>query len=89
MSNPDSIHENAVRNEEIKTVSGGYFGVVFSITFAVIMGIIFFLAVTPIGLILRVAGKDRLNRKIDRGAKSYWIERRPPGPPPETMINQS
>lgn len=58
------------------------------ITNPVIMGLVFFLTVTPTGLIMRAMGKDPLNRKIDRTAKSYWIEREPPGPPPETMINQ-
>ena len=58
------------------------------ITNPVIMGLVFFLTVTPTGIIMRAMGKDPLNRKIDRAAKSYWIKREPPGPPPETMINQ-
>ena len=43
----------------------------------IIMGIIFFLVVTPIGLIMRVFGKDVLNLKFDK-AKSYWIEKSGP-----------
>ena len=43
----------------------------------IIMGIIFFLVVTPIGLIMRVLGKDVLNLKFDK-AKSYWIEKSGP-----------
>lgn len=58
------------------------------ITNPLIMGLVFFLTVTPTGLIMRAMGKDPLNRKLDRAAKSYWIEREPPGPAPETMINQ-
>lgn len=53
-----------------------------------IMGLIFFLTVTPTGLIMRMLGKDPLRLKFDREAKSYWIERAPPGPAPETMKNQ-
>ncbi len=39
----------------------------------IIMGIIFFLVVTPIGLIMRLFGKDVLNLKYNNN-KSYWIE---------------
>ena len=42
-----------------------------------IMGIIFFLVVTPIGLIMRLLGKDVLNLKYDKN-KSYWIEKKGP-----------
>ena len=40
----------------------------------IIMGIIFFLVVTPIGLIMRLLGKDVLNLKYNKN-KSYWIEK--------------
>ncbi len=43
----------------------------------VIMGIIFFLVVTPIGLIMRLLGKDVLNLKYNK-SKSYWIEKKGP-----------
>ena len=42
-----------------------------------IMGIIFFLVVTPIGLIIRLFGKDVLNLKYNNN-KSYWIEKKGP-----------
>lgn len=58
------------------------------VTNPVIMGLVFFLAVTPTAVIMRVLGKDLLNRRLDPAAKSYWIERRPPGPRPETMKQQ-
>ena len=38
-----------------------------------IMGIIFFLVVTPIGLIMRIFKKDILNLKYNKNL-SYWIE---------------
>ena len=53
-----------------------------------VMGLLFFLTITPIALIMRLAGKDPLNRRFDGQAKSYWIERRPAGPAPDTMRNQ-
>ena len=43
----------------------------------IIMGIIFFLVVTPIGLIMRLIGKDVLNLK-NNSYKSYWIEKTGP-----------
>jgi len=54
----------------------------------VIMGLVFFLAVTPTAAILKLTGKDPLRLKLDREAKSYWIERTPPGPAPDTMTHQ-
>jgi len=42
-----------------------------------IMGIIFFLVVTPVGLIMRILGKDVLNLKFNTN-KSYWIEKTGP-----------
>ena len=40
-----------------------------------IMGVIFFLVVTPIGLIMRALGKDILSLKYNEKSKSYWIEK--------------
>jgi len=54
----------------------------------IIMGLIFFLTVLPTGLVMRALGKDLLNQRLDKDAKSYWIDRKPPGPDPDTMINQ-
>ena len=42
-----------------------------------IMGVIFFFVVTPIGLIMKLLGKDLLNLKYNRN-KSYWIEKNEP-----------
>lgn len=41
----------------------------------VIMVIIFYLIVTPIGFIASMTGKKFLDMKIDKSAKSYWIAR--------------
>ena len=53
-----------------------------------IMGLVFFGAVTPTGLIMRLLGKDPLRLAFDDGAESYWIERHPPGPAPDGMPRQ-
>jgi len=42
-----------------------------------IMGLIFFLVVTPIGILMRILGKDLLNLKYNLN-KSYWIEKSGP-----------
>lgn len=54
----------------------------------IIMGLLFYTTVTPIGLIMRMLGKRPLPLEFDPEAKSYWIEREPPGPEPETMTRQ-
>jgi hypothetical protein len=38
----------------------------------VILVILFYLVFTPIGLVLRLGGKDILERQIDPEAKTYW-----------------
>ena len=43
----------------------------------IIMGIIFFLVVTPIGFIMRILSKDLLNLRFNKN-KSYWIEKTGP-----------
>jgi hypothetical protein len=53
-----------------------------------VLGLLFFVTITPIGLVMRAFGKDFLRMKMDRSAKSYWIDRAPPGPPPQSMKNQ-
>jgi len=52
------------------------------------LGVIFYLVVTPTGLVMRLAGKDLLRRKLDRSAKTYWIKRDPAGPAAESLKNQ-
>ena len=54
----------------------------------VIIGAVFFLCVTPIGLIMRLLGKDVLSLRRRADVASYWIAREPPGPEPGTMTNQ-
>jgi len=58
------------------------------VTNPILMGFVFFLAVTPTAFMMKLLGKDPLRRRFDRAAKSYWIDREPPGPDPDTMRNQ-
>ncbi len=40
----------------------------------IVMGFIYFVVITPIGILLRLFGKDLLNIKFNKN-KSYWIKR--------------
>ncbi|MEW6510480.1 MAG: SxtJ family membrane protein [Bacteroidota bacterium] len=40
-----------------------------------LLGLFFFLVMTPVGLIVRLTGRDLLDEKIDRSAASYWRKR--------------
>ncbi len=42
----------------------------------IILGILFYLILTPIGQISKLAGNDLLNRKQDPAAESYWNRRK-------------
>lgn len=44
----------------------------------IMMGIVYFLAVLPTGLLMRLFGKDLLKLKIDKQATSYWVKRDQP-----------
>jgi len=54
----------------------------------IVTGVLFYVVVTPISILFRWQGKDLLRLRADVGATSYWIERNPRGPAPETMSNQ-
>lgn len=41
----------------------------------ILLAMVFYLVVTPIGLIMRVFGYDAMSRKLDPTAKTYWIAR--------------
>ena len=41
----------------------------------VVMGVVFFLVVTPIGLVMKIMGRDLLNKKYDKKKRTYWIKR--------------
>jgi hypothetical protein len=62
--------------------------ILFRIISPITLGVIYCGVITPISLLLRWRDNDILKRKYDPSAKSYWIERDPPGPAPETMKNQ-
>ena len=65
------------------------FGLLLSRVFnPLIMGVVFFLVITPMAVTRRLMGKDSLNLKFKSSLKSYWINRNPPGPKPDSMTRQ-
>ncbi len=54
-----------------------------SIMTKVILFILFYLVITPIGIICRLSGKDILDLKLDKAKTSYWIKRE------KSIINKS
>lgn len=52
------------------------------------LGILFYGVFTPIGGLMRLAGKDPLNLRRDPQAASYWTARQPPGPRRDSMNQQ-
>ncbi|MGH6819301.1 MAG: hypothetical protein ACREDU_00380 [Methylocella sp.] len=54
----------------------------------VVMAILFFGAVVPLGWYLRRKGEDLLRLKMNSEALTYWIEREPLSPAPDSMKKQ-
>lgn len=53
----------------------------------IVLGILFFIVITPVAFFMRLAGRDALKlrpQKVD----SYWIDRKPPGPESESFKEQ-
>ena len=54
----------------------------------IVLGLLFILVVTPVGLMMRLTGKDPLRLRRESGVGSYWIVQHPPGPPGDSMGDQ-
>lgn len=52
-----------------------------------VLGLMFFVLLTPIGVVMRMFGRDELKLR-KRNVETYWIRREPTGPEPETFKNQ-
>ena len=53
-----------------------------------VMGLLFFVVFVPTGLTRKAFRKDPLGLAWQPDAPSYWRERRPPGPQPDSMPRQ-
>lgn len=54
----------------------------------IILGIVFYGVITPMGIVMRLAGRDAMHRKYKPQLRSYWISRDPPGPASDSLPNQ-
>jgi len=54
----------------------------------IILGIVFFLVISPMAILRRLLGKDSLHLKFNPNTDSYWITRNPPGPKTGSMSRQ-
>jgi hypothetical protein len=54
----------------------------------IVLAMLFYATVTPVGLLMRAVGKDPLRLRRNAAVASYWIPREPPGPAPDSMKNQ-
>jgi predicted membrane metal-binding protein len=54
----------------------------------IVMMLLFYATVTPVGVLMRWTGKDPLRLRRNAAAASYWIPREPPGPAPDSMKQQ-
>ena len=52
------------------------------------LGIVYYVAVVPVGIMMRLFGKDNLGLRFDRSAASYWVIRDPKAEPDDSMKNQ-
>ena len=64
--------ELLTRFYQLWTKFGGFMGAIIS---KVMMFILYFGLFTPVSFVLKLLGKDLLDKKIDKSQKSYWIER--------------
>ena len=58
------------------------------ITNPILLGLIFYGAFVPTGIVMRALGKRPLQLAFEPDRKSYWIERNPPGPASRSMTKQ-
>jgi hypothetical protein len=54
----------------------------------IVLALMFYTVFTPMGFLMRLMGKRPLNLAFDERAQSYWIFRKPPGPPRGSFKNQ-
>src|SRR5262245_25932592 len=54
----------------------------------VVLVLLFYVVVLPIGLLMRMFSKSNVASRRDHRVETYWIRRKIAGPPPETMKHQ-
>ncbi len=54
----------------------------------IVLGVIFYGIFAPTAWVMRLAGRDAMKRRFEPAARTYWVEREPPGPDPAGLPNQ-
>lgn len=54
----------------------------------VVLALVYYGVLTPIGLLMRIFGYDSMRRRFDADVDSYWIERDPSGTEPKRYFRQ-
>jgi saxitoxin biosynthesis operon SxtJ-like protein len=54
----------------------------------IVLAFMFYVVITPMGLLMRAFGKDLLRLRRGDPSASYWLKRDPPGPKPSSMSKQ-
>lgn len=54
----------------------------------IVLGLLYLAVITPVALVMRIKKRDVLRLRFDPNASSYWVDREPPGPSPETINHQ-
>lgn len=52
-------------------------GVVGWVNRTILLALVFFALITPVSFILKMIGRDPMNRKINKSAATYWTKRDP------------
>jgi hypothetical protein len=63
-------------------------GLLHTLVNPIVLGVIFYVVLTPMAVAGRLAGRDVLKLKLKKDASSYWIERQPPDAENNSMKNQ-
>lgn len=63
-------------------------GLLHRVVSPVVLGLIFYVVFTPVGFVMRLAGRDIMRRRFEPGAATYWLDRDPPGPAPDSFKDQ-
>lgn len=53
----------------------------------IVLGILFFILISPIAIVMRLAGRDALKLR-KQNVQSHWIDRAPPGPSSDSFKEQ-
>ena len=53
----------------------------------IVLGILFFILISPIAIVMRIAGRDPLKLR-KQNVESHWIDRAPPGPESTSFKDQ-